>query len=79
MESLRERIHEQVARLDETLLPELAKTLAGLETKKLDLEATMALWEQFAESVGEGQDALSALLERHPLFGGRGLVFEPDA
>jgi hypothetical protein len=75
---LRERIHDQVDRLDETLLPEVAKTLDALEMKKPSVEETLALWEQLAEPLGERQEHLVASLERRPLFGGRGLDREPD-
>jgi hypothetical protein len=64
MVPLRERIHERVDRLDETLLPEVAKTLDALGMKKSRVEETIALWEQLAEQVGQAPS-----LERRPLFG----------
>jgi hypothetical protein len=73
MESLRERIRKQVDRLDERFLPELARTLEGLQQKAAGPETLIAMWEAFVKETGEGQTTLAAALERRPLFTGRGL------
>jgi hypothetical protein len=78
MESLRERIHKQVDRLDERFLPELARTLEGLQQKEADPETLIEMWEAFAKETGEGQTTLTAAPERRPLFSGRGFDSEPD-
>lgn len=78
MQSLRERIHERIDKLDDTVLSIVEQTLDDLEHKSYDVDETMALWEQLAEPMSENLQGLTDLLERRPMFGGRSVVFEPD-
>ena len=78
MQSLRERIHERIDKLDDTVLSIVEQTLDDLEHKSYDVDETMALWEQLAEPMSENPQGLTDLLERRPMFGGRSVVFEPD-